>query len=427
MPSSWVSMSSLDEQMEGMVQRPARRTRGRTEPGDVATTTAGVAQTPTSAEPKMDMADLLRGSEIRRALIPEPFSGQPQDFLQFRRDFENMLVPYRLDTYLDAAIHDAEEPDMLVMPDRVADWDRGVYAILASLTRKAGTASLILDSIPDKNGWAAWRRWIREYQPQERDRQVSVYASWLSPEWSDDLDKWYPQWLQWESQWAKYSMETCKPIDDEARVATLLRWAPSRLQDFFKLSPDSITQSYKTLHDAVSAYVARSRVYPGGVTAPLKEPGEDSSQASQKTSAPASSLDEKTTVTAEATVNAVVGDDNVSAVSTGTKGKGKGRLLRQKDERIQELERQIEHLREQVARLTGSRDRRASSSAMGRQLPRFANLRPGDCYRCGQPGHRAFECDEELSVIEESLASLTLDGECGADVAAGGQCSEIGL
>lgn len=314
-------------------------------------------------------------------------------------------MPHRLDIYLDAAIQDPSEPDMLVMPDYLADWGRDVYAVLTALTRKAGTAALILDAIPDKNGWTAWRRLVQEYQPQERDRQVAVYSSLLNPTWSEDLDKWYPEWLQWESQWSRYSMETRKPMDDEARVATLLRWAPPKLQEFFKVSPDTITQSYKALHAAVTAYLARTRVYPGGVTATATETGRSSQAEADVT--PANPQVEQKQEQEQPSVDAVTSEETISVVS-GPKGKGKGRLLRQKDERIMELEKQVETLRAQIARLTGTGDDGDPGTVLRR---RFANLRPGSCYRCGQPGHRAFECDEDISMLEEVVAGFTLESD----------------
>lgn len=393
--------------MIAMVEEGRRRRREeeptKPTPLPMAASSLPGASVPAVA-PHEQAVELFRSA---RVLAPDPFSGREEDFPAFRKDVENMLIPYGIDQLLDAAVRERQEPDMRVMPKELADWGRLLYSLLAALTKRAQTAALIADSVQDRNGWAVWRRLVHYYQPQERDRQVSVYASLLNPTWSEDLMRWYEDWLQWESTWARYCLETGRQSDDEAKVANLLRFAPPVLQDFLRMSPDSITRSYDALREAILAFCARSRIYVAGVSRQAMF-GSSETAGRQSQSFEASLPPEM----------------DISLVKKTKGAKGKGKTKKGTSSRTwpsqappftstystptvaPPFERecifcgQLGHKRDECLKYIKAMEQAKKETQAG-EKPDFSSLKPGSCFRCGQYGHLRSQCNKSVGAISE--------------------------
>lgn len=206
-----------------------------------------------------DLPEISQVKGLKAILQPRAFDGKPESFAQFRRDLENFFLPYRLGPCLKHATQDLEEPSLTTMGPKLVEWSQVLYAVLVSLTREAGTATLIVDSVQDANGFAAWRRLVREFQPLEADRQIAIQAGLLNPEWTEE--DWSNQYLAWKTGVAKLAHDTGRFLDDATKIATVLRCAPEPIRQFLELVPRHVTSSFSQLDQAIEDYLTRQRTY----------------------------------------------------------------------------------------------------------------------------------------------------------------------
>jgi len=216
-----------------------------------------------TAMPQESRVDWLRLLSLPTLLQPKPFTGQKKDFPAFRRDVETSLLPLGIEHLLHAAVTEPQEPALQTMTDSQKECARLLDSILTKLVRDTGQAELILESVVDKNGFAAWRKLVRDLgRVQNVDHQTAVYASLLNPEWTDD--NWEAQWLAWEVAIARYTLDTGKQVDGETKTATVVWCAPPRVQDFLKMCPRELTSSYAILQSALLNFLAcKTAAYAG--------------------------------------------------------------------------------------------------------------------------------------------------------------------
>ena len=367
-------------------EQVGRASRRRQSPsGDMATDAVGSQPPPQStAEEAQDVFKLV---DFRSLLQPKPFTGQRKDFASFRRDLENSLIPLGIDHYLRAAVNEPQAPPLSIMTAQQRQLARLLYSILAALVRGTGEAELMVESVSDKNGFAAWRRLVHGLEDVHSiDRQTAVYAGLLNPHWVDS--EWERQWLSWEVALSRYTLDTGKQVDDHTKAATVLRCAPKRIKDFIRICPRELTSSYSTLRDALINYLAKEKEY--DLTGDRRSMDEEAAPPRPDASGSIAILDTTPNGKGKA------------------KGKGKGKL----DQQMNDLRRQLAQLQEQLQQLLVRQGPPGFSTSVSSMPPHstayakakaFAAPSQMLCFRCNQPGHRAAEC---LADLEESLMGL---------------------
>ena len=136
-----------------------------------------------------------------------------------------------------------------------------VYGLLAQTCQ--GRALNIVKNVVDANGFRAWWLLKREYEPLSDMRFVSMLVALLSPKWesTDSNTTFLDNLAQWERQVDHYELQSGDKIADKTKVAVIMRWCPVQVKDFIKLAPADTVSSYHTLRTAITAFVARGRVY----------------------------------------------------------------------------------------------------------------------------------------------------------------------
>ena len=392
----WTSVH-LSTIVTAMAEEQSSRRRPRVE-----TQSLGVPSVPLSSQtlPQIaSMRDMLHeGGDQKSVLTPKPFGGERAKFKSWMKHFENFMIPYGLDVYLRAAVSEPQEPQMQKMQPEVRQASRYIYALLAALMENSGEGAIIVDGVTDANGFLAWRNLVREFAPSTADRQVAIYAGLLNPDWHEavSFQQWYKMWLSWEVGIARYSIDTRKTIDDDTKIATLVRCVPDFVRDILKVLPKTTMQSYASLREALLHVMTQERVYgPTGVEAEC----EDDAQrpVPPRTAASKMSL-ESSAPSLEETVHALCLEDKGRK---GKKGKGKGKL----EEQIQKLQTQLDEIQKQLQLLLSGPGGEGAPSfsrpSSSTEPPQRYIVSSGLCFRCGQKGHIAAQCPATLAQLEE--------------------------
>ncbi|CAE8626466.1 unnamed protein product [Polarella glacialis] len=83
-----------------------------------------------------------------------------------------------------------------------------LHTVLVATTKDARRAAVLVRGVTDGNGFAAWRRLCREYQPDSAARYTAALCDLLRPPWSprETAAAWLPHFHQWENQVADYQI-----------------------------------------------------------------------------------------------------------------------------------------------------------------------------------------------------------------------------
>ena len=124
----------------------------------------------------------------------------------------------------------------------------------------SGRALQMMKMVEPPNGWVAWRRLCREYEPPSHGRWVAMLVGLLSPEWSSTTPFW-DQLLQWEAALMKYEAQSNVKVPDEIRCAVIAKHAPQKVKDYIRNCPLDLLSSYALLKETLHQYIVRGRSY----------------------------------------------------------------------------------------------------------------------------------------------------------------------
>ena len=236
--------------------------------GDVAAAAAvDAAEIP--VEPAVRPSALAKLVDLKAVTQPPRFSGKETEWSEFRYQLLNVAGMLGLDEAMERAAAAPEPPQFADMAESDRQDAKMLFSILVAVCR--GKAAVLLRTVADRNGMAAWHLLNADYQPRSADRQTALLVGLLNPRWSSS--RWMEQLLQWETALAQYQLESGAPaLADEVRVATVVRCAPAFVRDFLRVSPASVTQSYASLKTALKGFLQRGLVY--SETGVPREPAE---------------------------------------------------------------------------------------------------------------------------------------------------------
>ncbi|CAE8600027.1 unnamed protein product [Polarella glacialis] len=197
--------------------------------------------------------------DLKGFLTPTPYSGREVDFPAWKEGFLNIMSALDLDAYMMEAEVRSVPPELAIMTPEQRKMAKMLHIILQKVTQDTGVAALVVKSVRDRNGFMAWRNLCAEIQPRIPDRQTSVLAGLLQPQWGSG--PFWPQCLAWEFQIANYEAEAGDRVSDATKVAVLCKWAPTEIRSYLKLAPSTTTQDYKSLRESIRNYLARGTIY----------------------------------------------------------------------------------------------------------------------------------------------------------------------
>eukprot|EP00971_Amphidinium_carterae_P164138 3253996-Amphidinium_carterae.1 len=213
--------------------------------------------------------------DTRSFTKPTVFSGKDEEWSDWRFQFEayiGLLGGLMLDRMEEAAAQ-ADLPALGTLPEEQALESKNLHYMLVQLCR--GKALTLLRSTQHHNGYLAWQRLVRQYQPHIATRTVGLLHAILNPRFraQGTLEEWETDWLQWEAEVLKYERED-GALDDSIRVAIVMSRLPSVIAPQLQTQSERFVRNYTALRSTILAFLEANRHYPGMIT---KQPQTDTS------------------------------------------------------------------------------------------------------------------------------------------------------
>eukprot|EP00435_Cladocopium_sp_Y103_P038376 s510_g10.t1 len=254
------------------------------------------------ATSQRELVESLKSKDRKLSLVdnkglakPERFSGKEEQFLYWRTRVEAFITsvfPELEDVMLWAEEFDgvitgadvraawgAANPTHETVDD-VESKSTQVYAVLQTLCE--GEAFTIARSAGKHNGFDAWRRLVRRYDPTTGGRRRTMLRHILNPNKVNKLEELSNAIEQWEEQLRLYenrkrSDGTRHQLDEEIRISVLEHLCPTELERHLQLNR-SRYNTYQDVREEVSLYLetrlgARLKIgdasHPGDESVPM--------------------------------------------------------------------------------------------------------------------------------------------------------------
>ena len=148
------------------------------------------------------------------AAKPVQYDNDEKTWLEFRFKLENYLtwadekyVALLLDANLPAG---TEEPAVTIRT-----LSHTLHALLATLT--TGRSLRLVQRVPNRNGFEAWRQMVAENAPKTAGRRFAMLQAVLQPGMSDNPAKFEETWKSWEHQVDVYENLSSSKLDDDVK------------------------------------------------------------------------------------------------------------------------------------------------------------------------------------------------------------------
>jgi len=194
---------------------------------------------------------------------PQRFSGKPEHWDEWSWKFESYCSLLGMEEVMRTAGDHEVEIDVSTLRPDVQALIKTLYHVMVQLLD--GRASRILRAVPRGNGAEAWRQLKREYQPQIAQRKLAMLASIMSPDLSGPAphtDEVFEDRLcAWEKQISDYESQTGKTVDDDLKIAVLLKAAPGALRAHLQLNVQAYESSWTRLRAIIFMYLQSRRAF----------------------------------------------------------------------------------------------------------------------------------------------------------------------
>lgn len=185
---------------------------------------------------------------------PPRFTGKESDWADFRYRFKVSMSLLLLRDTLDVAANSLEPIDFVSLNDEAKHKTTVLHAILVQ--QVDGKALSIIKLIREPNGLEMWRLLCKEYEPDSRIRESRMLVGVLSPSFSNTLDKFSTEMLDWQYKVQRYEAASKKPLDDQIKIATIIGHAPECLQPFLTFQ-NTDWQTFDDLKHHIMRYISR--------------------------------------------------------------------------------------------------------------------------------------------------------------------------
>ena len=337
--------------------------------------------------------------DLRGVARPPLFTGAVEDWSEFRFRMENVASLLGLEDFMEKAVRGEGE-------EEPGDATRSKFLYNLLVTICQGKALALVRLVPRHDGVRAWASLVREYEPDEASRHCAVLAGLMSPEWRTDTP-FADQLLAWEKKVTEYEAATDPIVPDRFRCAIVLKWAPPRVQELLRLTPEAFTRNYALLRSALQTYQARGRTYdasgclqgsegalPMEVDA-LKGKGKGKGgQPTQRACFKCGQLGH---------MKRDCRNPPAQGGGKGGKNSGKGGKGGGEEDRQQVLCRKCGKVGHRAAECRGGAGKGGKGGGRGGQTTAttMRSTFTGVCWKCSTPGHRAADCRRVLALDAE--------------------------
>ena len=133
-----------------------------------------------------------------------------------------------------------------------------LYALLATLT--TGRSLRLVQRVPNRNGFEAWRQLVAEYAPKSAGRRLAMLQAVLRPGMSDNPAKSEETWKSWEHHVDVYDNLSYSKLDDDVKLSVVLREAPQKLRDHPLVNSQQFESNNK-LRAIIQAYLNTNKTW----------------------------------------------------------------------------------------------------------------------------------------------------------------------
>ena len=205
---------------------------------------------------------------------PANFDNKEEHWPEFAFKYENWLcgVEASARIYLRwAELHDGEITDLLTAPDAIPDEDveklqKQIYLSLAQML--TGESLDILRNGREDEGFDAWRRLWRRWDPKTIGRNRSAYLRIAQPGVAKSIEQASKMLEQWESSIRDYEQKRKKVVDEELKCAVVVEMMPKDLRLHLQLNARTLTD-YNTIRQEIVSYLEARKVLPGDGVTPM--------------------------------------------------------------------------------------------------------------------------------------------------------------
>ena len=184
--------------------------------------------------------------------------------LEFRFKLENCLT--LVDEKYVALLQDADSQAVANLPTgaeelavTIRTLSHTLYALLATLT--TGRSLRLVQRVPDRNEFEAWRQLVAENAPKTAGRRFAMLHAVLQLGMSENPAKVEEAWKSWEQQVDVYENLSLSKLDDDVKISVVLREAPQKLRDHLLVNSQQFESNYNKLRAIIQAYLNTNKTW----------------------------------------------------------------------------------------------------------------------------------------------------------------------
>ena len=201
---------------------------------------------------------------LKLAAKPIQYDNDEKTWLEFRFKLENYLT--LVDERYVALLLNAESQPVANLPTgteesavTIRTLSHTLYALLATLT--TGRSLRLVQRVPNRNGFEAWRQMAAENAPKTAGRRFAMLQAVLQPGMSDNPAKFEETWKSWEHQMDIYENLSSTKLDDDVKISVVLRECPQKLRDHLLVNSQQFESNYNKLRAIIQAYLNTNKTW----------------------------------------------------------------------------------------------------------------------------------------------------------------------
>ena len=201
---------------------------------------------------------------LKLAAKPVQYDNDEKTWLEFRFKLENYLT--LVDERYVALLLNAESQPVANLPTgteesavTIRTLSHTLYALLATLT--TGRSLRLVQRVPNRNGFEAWRQMAAENAPKTAGRRFAMLQAVLQPGMSDNPAKFEETWKSWEHQVDIYENLSSTKLDDDVKISVVLRECPQKLRDHLLVNSQQFESNYNKLRATIQAYLNTNKTW----------------------------------------------------------------------------------------------------------------------------------------------------------------------
>ena len=192
------------------------------------------------------------------------YDNDEKTWLEFRFKLENYVT--LVDERYVALLLNAESQPVANLPTgteesavTIRTLSHTLYAFLATLT--TGRSSRLVQRVPNRNGFEAWRQMVAENAPKTAGRRFAMLQAVLQPGMSDNPARFEETWKSWEHLMDIYENLSSTKLDDDVKISVVLRECPQKLRDHLLVNSQQLESNNNKLRAIIQAYLNTNKTW----------------------------------------------------------------------------------------------------------------------------------------------------------------------